>query len=98
MLSADCWSSPSTGASKDVIAQSDKGPGAWSDSVGNAFLAPYELNADKSTFTANGTQGPIHQELDKFDVKVYAYQGDVDSKTAGNITRWGGTGYGSTDQ
>lgn len=87
-----------SGASKDVIAQSDKGPGAWSDSVGNAFLAPYELNADKSTFTANGTQGPIHQELDKFDVKVYAYQGDVDSKTAGNITRWGGTGYGSTDQ
>ena len=44
------------GAAKDVITQDDRGPGAWSDSIGNAFLAPYELNADKSTFSANGTK------------------------------------------
>lgn len=75
------------GATKDTIAQNDKGPGAWSDSVGDAFLAPYDLNADKSTFTANGTKGPIHQELNNLDVKVYAYQGDKDSKTLGNISR-----------
>jgi hypothetical protein len=75
------------GALKDTVTQDDKGPGAWSDSVGNAFLAPYELNADKSTFTANGTKGPIHQELKKFDVKTYAYQGATDSQTAGNVSR-----------
>lgn len=76
-----------SGAVKDVVAQSDKGPGAWSDSIGNAFLAPYELNADKSAFSANGTKGPIHQALDKMDLKTYYYQGAVDSQTKGNISR-----------
>jgi hypothetical protein len=76
-----------TGATKDAIVNSDKGPGSWSDSVGNAFLAPYELNADKSTFTAIGTKGPIHQQLNDFDVKVYPYQGAVDGNTTGNVSR-----------
>jgi hypothetical protein len=55
--------------------------------VGNAFLAPYELNADQSTFTAIGTKGPIHQQLKDFDVKVYPYQGAVDGNTTGNVSR-----------
>lgn len=78
------------GAAKDTIAQSDKGPGAWSDSVGNAFLAPYELNNDKSTFTANGTKAPIHQALAGMEgLKVYPWEGAVDPNTAGNISRCG---------
>jgi hypothetical protein len=76
-----------TVAVKDVVVQSDKGPAAWSVSIGNAFLAPYELNSDTSTFSALGTKGPIHTGLDKLDAKVYYYQGAVDSQTAGNISR-----------
>lgn len=78
----------SSGAVKDVITQNDRGPGAWSDSIGNAFLAPYELNADKSTWTANGTKGPIHEALKTMDVKTYVYQGGVDANTMGNVSRY----------
>ena len=52
----------------------------------------YELNADKSTFSANGTKGDIHEPLDSLDIKTYYYQGKTDQQTAGNISRWGPRG------
>jgi hypothetical protein len=79
-----------TGAVKDVVAdRGDRGPGAWSDSIGNAFLAPYELNNDKSTFTANGTAGPIHTNLGKIgdNLKVYAWAGASDATMEGGAPR-----------
>lgn len=77
-----------TGATKDLLVQSDRGPGAWSDSIGNAFLAPYELNADKSTFSVNGTKAPVHTALAKIDAKTYYYQGAVDGNTVNNVSRY----------
>lgn len=44
--------------------------------IGHAFLAPYDLNDDKSTFTALGTTGPVHQALQDLPpdtVQVYQY-------------------------
>eukprot|EP00879_Flechtneria_rotunda_P023516 GHRR01024878.1.p1 GENE.GHRR01024878.1~~GHRR01024878.1.p1 ORF type:complete len:572 (+),score=153.32 GHRR01024878.1:161-1876(+) len=52
-----------------------QGVGAWSNAVGRAFLEPYGLNSDSSTFTANGTAGPVHQQLRNLPqgVEVYIY-------------------------
>ena len=83
---------PPAGATKDLVTQDDKGPAAWTDSIGNAFLAPYELNADKSSWSANGTKGPIQKALSGLDLKTYYYQGAVDPQTKGNISRWVVTG------
>jgi len=44
--------------------------------IGHAFLAPYDLDGDKSTFTALGTTGPVHQALQDLPpdaVQVYQY-------------------------
>lgn len=59
--------------------------------IGRAFLQPYDLNADASTFTAVNTSGPIHQALQSLSptaVQVYAYRpyshpGAAGSSTAG---------------
>jgi len=45
--------------------------------IGGAFLQPYDLNADASTFTAADTAGPVHQALEGLDpaaVQVYTYR------------------------
>jgi hypothetical protein len=48
----------------------------WSTAIGEAFLEPYGLNSDASTWTAAGTAGSIHQALAELptDVDVYSYQ------------------------
>lgn len=84
------------GAVIDVFSRSSarsNGPGAWSNSVGDAFLQPYDLNADKSTVTADGTKGPIHHSLQQLPntVKVYKYQAQQDAQTEGNAPRQGVT-------
>ena len=52
--------------------------GSWSAAIGNAFLQPYDLNSDASTFTATGTAGPVHQQalgqLPPVEVAVYTYE------------------------
>lgn len=52
--------------------------GGWTNTIGAAFLAPYNLSAVNSTWTANGTQGPIHQAASQLGLKTYVYQGAVD--------------------
>lgn len=45
--------------------------------VGRAFLEPYDLNSDASTFTAANTSGPVHQALQGLnpqEVQVYTYR------------------------
>lgn len=85
------WYCPSlvlSGAVADVVTGSLAGPGAWSQSVGAAFLEPYNLNSDKSTITANGTKGPIHAALKQLDgVEVYSYQAEHDEYTRSHIPR-----------
>lgn len=55
-----------------------EGVGAWSKAVGQAFLQPYGLNADASTFTAAGTAAPVHQQalqrISPTAAQVYTYQ------------------------
>jgi hypothetical protein len=41
--------------------------------VGKAFLEPYGLNHDDSTYTAKGTAGKIHEAITKLPLKVYSY-------------------------
>eukprot|EP00775_Hariotina_reticulata_P012591 gene12591-12723_t len=84
------------GAVSDVVKSlapgQQKDVGAWSSAVGQAFLQPYDLNADSSTFTAAGTAGPVHQAalsaLPADRVVVYAYH-PAANVTAGttNLTR-----------
>ncbi|WIA31484.1 hypothetical protein OEZ86_002377 [Tetradesmus obliquus] len=54
------------------------GIGAWSNAIGRAFLAPYNLNSDASTITAAGTVGPIHQAAANLSaqqqLQVYTYR------------------------
>lgn len=54
------------------------GIGAWSNAIGKAFLAPYNLNSDASTITAAGTAGPIHQAAANLSaqqqLQVYTYR------------------------
>jgi hypothetical protein len=46
--------------------------------IGSAFLQPFDLNSDASTFTADNTSGPVHQALattlDPQAVQVYHYK------------------------
>lgn len=73
----------------DVVTGSETGPGAWSSSVGDSFLKPYGLNADKSTITANGTKGPIHPALAQLEgIQAYTYQGNYDNRTDSNEPRY----------
>ncbi|KAF6265849.1 hypothetical protein COO60DRAFT_1697550 [Scenedesmus sp. NREL 46B-D3] len=48
----------------------------WSAAIGEAFLEPYELNGDASTWTAAGTAGSVHQALAGLpaEVAVYSYK------------------------
>jgi hypothetical protein len=78
----------SAAAVTDAVTGSRRGPGAWSLSVGAAFLEPYGLDADKSTVTANGTAGPVHAALQQMpDITKYTYQGRYDKWTADNTPR-----------
>jgi hypothetical protein len=69
------------GAVKDVVDNfapgQQEGVGAWSKAVGQAFLQPYGLNADASTFTANDTAAPVHQQalqqISPGTAEVYTY-------------------------
>lgn len=45
------------------------------------------LNDDESAYSCNGTKGPIHQALQKQDMKTYYYQAASDTRTDGNVTR-----------
>eukprot|EP00878_Enallax_costatus_P000930 GHUV01001060.1.p1 GENE.GHUV01001060.1~~GHUV01001060.1.p1 ORF type:complete len:719 (+),score=173.97 GHUV01001060.1:262-2418(+) len=77
-----------TGAVVDVVTGSKTGPGAWSLAVGDAFLKPYNLNADKSTVTAAGTKGPIHPALQQLNgIDVYTYQAGSDKMTDDGVPR-----------
>jgi hypothetical protein len=86
--------SASAGALSDVVKSLAPGQqlsvGAWSNAVGKAFLQPYDLNHDSSTFTAASTAGAVHQEalaaLPADRVAVYTYQPAANA-TAGTITR-----------
>lgn len=55
--------------------------------VGRAFLEPYDLNSDASTFTAAGTAGPVHHALRGLprEVAVYTYR---PSAAPGGNGRW----------
>ncbi|KAF6255568.1 hypothetical protein COO60DRAFT_1661215 [Scenedesmus sp. NREL 46B-D3] len=76
------------GAVGDAVTGSRQGPGAWSNSVGAAYLEPYGLNADESTVTANGTAGPVHAALRQLPgIAAYTYQGSFDSWTRNNTPR-----------
>lgn len=60
--------------------------------VGRAFLQPYDLNSDASTFTAENTSGPVHQALQGLDpkaVQLYAYR-PFSSAGGGGNSRYGG--------
>jgi hypothetical protein len=48
----------------------------WSEAIGEAFLAPYGLDSEASTWTAEGTAGRVHQALADLpaDVDVYSYK------------------------
>jgi hypothetical protein len=49
----------------------------WTKAVGTAFLEPYDLNHDYSTFTAAGTSGKIHEAVSSLPaMKVYEYNHD----------------------
>eukprot|EP00775_Hariotina_reticulata_P001277 gene1277-1617_t len=76
-------------AAADVVTGSARAPGAWSSAVGDAFLSPYKLNADQSTFSALGTAGPVHTTLSNQlqDLTTYYWQGGLDAQTEGNISR-----------
>jgi hypothetical protein len=59
--------------------------------IGRAFLQPYDLNSDASTFTADNTTGPVHQALQGLDpqaVQVYAYRPFSNAGGGGN-SRYG---------
>jgi hypothetical protein len=65
--------------------------------IGRAFLEPYDLNSDSSTFTAVGTAGPVHQALQGLDpekVKVYRYtpQNPLDGTSVADGTNVSRTG------
>lgn len=75
------------GAVEDAVqtllpGQQSSGVGAWSSAIGNAFLQPYGLNADASTFTANGTAGGVHQAVNSLprDVAVYRYNPETGNR------------------
>jgi hypothetical protein len=56
--------------------------GGWTTAIGIAFLAPYNLSAEHSTFSANGTRGPIHQAAAGLGIPIYYYQAAVDRQAA----------------
>lgn len=56
--------------------------GGWTTAVGIAFLAPYNLSAEHSTWSANGTRGPIHQAAAGLSIPIYYYQAAVDRQAA----------------
>lgn len=61
--------------------------GGWTTAIGEAFLAPYNLADVNSTFSAQGTKGPIHAAQAALGLKTYNYQGDVDKHSADNKPR-----------
>ena len=65
-------------AFKSLKPSDQLGIGAWSNAIGKAFLAPYNLNSDASTITAAGTAGPIHQAAANLSgqqqLQVYTYR------------------------
>jgi hypothetical protein len=52
--------------------------GTWTTAIGAAFLGPYNLSDEHSTFSANGTKGPIHQAAAGLGIPIYYYQAAVD--------------------
>lgn len=75
------------GAVEDAVqtllpGQQSSGVGAWSSAIGDAFLQPYGLNADASTFTATGTSGSVHQAVSSLpqDVAVYRYNSETGNR------------------
>lgn len=72
----------------DASTSVDSGPGAWSLSVGRAFLSPYNLDSDTSTVTVNGTRGPINATLQQLPgIDVYTYQAGYDPQAVDGVPR-----------
>ncbi|WIA11773.1 hypothetical protein OEZ85_011867 [Tetradesmus obliquus] len=61
----------------------------WSAAIGEAFLAPYDLNSEASTWTAAGTVGSVHKALADLpaDVDVYTYKPDGAAAAGGRDPR-----------
>lgn len=62
----------------------------WSAAIGEAFLAPYDLNSEASTWTAAGTAGSVHKALADLpaDVDVYTYKPDGAAAAGGRDPRY----------
>jgi hypothetical protein len=77
-----CSITSPAGAWQDIFDGGDEGAAdadvaGWTKAVGNAYLEPYDLNDDNSTFTAVGTSGKIHEAVSSLaSVKVYQYKND----------------------
>jgi hypothetical protein len=58
----------------------------WSEAIGEAFLAPYGLDSEASTWTAEGTAGRVHQALADLpaDVNVYSYKPGSNAAAGGS--------------
>jgi hypothetical protein len=56
--------------------------GGWTTAIGIAFLGPYNLSDEHSTWSANGTRGPIHQAASRLGIPIYYYQAAVDRQAA----------------